>query len=196
MSDLVIIKIFFSVINASQGEIRKEILTVPVEEEKTPAVVNEQPGAKLKKLREELQNKILQQRTELWQKKQQQVREENETMRDGEDEKDGFENEILDIEEEEELTETEEEEEEEEDDVEIYEKPRKKSAFVDDEAEVSDENETEAQEESEAEQNETNKPRRRILNTFDDDSNSCDKNNDETGYLDTTVSCVFTKNQL
>lgn len=188
-----------SVINASQGEIRREVLTVPVEEEEeAPVVCNEKPGAKLKKLREELQSKILQQRAEFWQKKREQASVENEV----EDEKDGFEDAILDDEDEEELTESEEEEEEEIDDVIIKEKARKKSAFVDEEAEVSGDDEDNDEEVEDVTENEaevsdkeeekvdsatSNKPRRRILTAFEEDSNSCE----ETGYLDSTISCAF-----
>lgn len=197
--------IVYSVINASQGEIHKEVITLPHDEEETPAIVNEKPGAKLQKLREELQVKILQQRAEMWHKKKQQAEETKIDDIEGESEqKDGFEDKILDDEEEEELTESEEEEEEEE--IVEDEKPRKRSAFLDEEAEVSGEEngdevdaDDEIGDEDEVEENceevvenevETKKPRKRILNTFDEDSNSNDKSaEDTTACFDTTVSC-------
>lgn len=59
----------------TQGEILKEKVTVFVEEE-APVVVMEKPGAKLNKLRNELQCQIAQRRSLLWQQRQQEAAEE------------------------------------------------------------------------------------------------------------------------
>lgn len=61
----------------TQGEISKEKVVVEADEE-VPIVAMEKPGAKLNKLRHELQNQINQRRSLLWKQRQQEDAENNE----------------------------------------------------------------------------------------------------------------------
>lgn len=105
-----------------------------VDEEEEPVLV-ETPGAKLQRLREELQIQMAQKRLEMWKQKQEQgdcfITEKKIDECEDNKEKD-----ILDDEEEEfEMTESEsDEEEDEEEDYDLKpEKPKLKSAFIDEE---------------------------------------------------------------
>ncbi|RZC32724.1 claspin -like [Asbolus verrucosus] len=118
----------------SGGEIIKETVSMNVDEEEQPATV-ETPGAKLQKLRVELQNQMAQRRSELWKQRQEQgdcLATEKKMSDEQETEKD-----ILDDDDEEEIEMTESESEDIDEDEENYnpppEKPRTKSAFIDDE---------------------------------------------------------------
>lgn len=113
-------------------------------EDSEVAVVEEKPGAKLQKLRGELQSQMAQKRSELWQKKAtKQIGTEETNLEEGEKEYCGMDDDILDDEEEEmEMTESSEEEEDVEDEEEEEtdcENLKKKSVFIDEEAEESDE---------------------------------------------------------
>lgn len=55
-------------LNIEGGEIHKELLTLAVEAQDV-SIVDEVPGIKLKKLRNELQNQMAQKRSEQWQHK-------------------------------------------------------------------------------------------------------------------------------
>lgn len=55
----------------TQGEICKETIALTSEQKEEPVILLEKPGAKLQKLRNDLQHKIAQRRSELWQQRQQ-----------------------------------------------------------------------------------------------------------------------------
>ncbi|XP_046402109.1 claspin [Ischnura elegans] len=130
-------------------KVKREVMTVTlggVDPIKNASPGTERPGARLRSLREELQREIARKRDEEWAKRQQ------EYSLDHEETEEGGKCD-LDIEEEEELTdpsssegEEEEEDDLEEDDVDMLTKSRPKSAYVDDEAEESDEEEEEGNE--------------------------------------------------
>lgn len=146
------LKLFFvSIVSVTGGEIHKETVAMKIDDDDdNPNVQEEKPGAKLQKLRGKLQMQMALKRSELWQQKADSI---SKTCVNGEIgiysiyevctymlniilftvTKEGYEEEanddILDNEDEEELTETEDESEGED----LPEKPRKKSAFVDDE---------------------------------------------------------------
>uniref|UniRef100_A0A1Y1KHU8 Claspin n=1 Tax=Photinus pyralis TaxID=7054 RepID=A0A1Y1KHU8_PHOPY len=127
------------IVNLSQGEVQKEIVTITVDDNKESEMPSK-PGVRLQMLRNELQEKIAKEKAETWKNKDVTLSQLDENADDmGETScKDGYEadEEILDDEEEEEET-----DEETDDEIEQVEKVRKKSAFVDDEAEVTDEDE-------------------------------------------------------
>lgn len=133
------------ILTLSGGELHTEVLTMQVHDDSAdePVAFIETPGAKLKKLRSTLQSQMSQRRSELW--KQKNVLE-NVPSTDNEVRgKDGYEEgedyDILDDEEEEFDVEEEEDEDAEllEDDVDMTEKKRgKKSAFVEEEAVLSE----------------------------------------------------------
>jgi hypothetical protein len=117
-----------------KGEIVTETVSMNVDEDEEPAMV-ETPGAKLQKLREELQLQMAQKRLELWKQKHEQgecLTIEKKDNGDCQKEKD-----ILDDDDEEEfeITDSEEmdEDEDEEDDSLQLEKPKVKSAFINEE---------------------------------------------------------------
>ncbi|EFA06121.1 hypothetical protein TcasGA2_TC008964 [Tribolium castaneum] len=121
------------------GEIIKETVSMNVDDEEEEPPLVETPGAKLQRLREELQVQMAQKRLEMWKQKQDQgdilVSEKKLEDEDGNTEKD-----ILDDEDEEfEMTESESEEEEDEEEYDLKpEKPKVKSAFIDTEVEDDD----------------------------------------------------------
>lgn len=58
-----------SVVTVNNGEVHKQTVTLSTEPEEQPVNLVEKPGAKHQKLRGELQQQILQRRSELWQHK-------------------------------------------------------------------------------------------------------------------------------
>ncbi|PSN36115.1 hypothetical protein C0J52_17196 [Blattella germanica] len=122
----------------SQDFVQKDIVSITLDgdtPEEDPLLAK--PGAKLQKLKEELQKQMSQRRSEEHRKRMKEKKVDSEELSDGSvydelDEVDKLDEFEADIE-----TETEEEEEEEED-MPIVEKKRVKSAFVEDEADVSD----------------------------------------------------------
>lgn len=125
---------FFSIVGLGRtGEIVKETVSMNVNEEEEP-VVFETPGAKLQKLRDELQQQIAQKRLELWKQKHEKgdvplVENESDVIQS--DEKD-----ILDDEEEEdfEMTESENSDDDDnEDDMEVQEEQENNLPFLDEE---------------------------------------------------------------
>nr|CAI5869677.1 unnamed protein product [Callosobruchus analis] len=140
-------KVKFNVINIEGGEAHKETLAINVDDDENIAI-EEKPGVRLHRLREELQKQIAARRSELWQKKTTtektaDAKETEKSPYDGEKSECGAdEDALLDMEDEEEISESSEEEEEVEgelDENEEDEKEKRKSAFIDGEAEESDE---------------------------------------------------------
>lgn len=127
-----------SVLNADGSGRHHETIIVS-EDVEEPAKKHQIPGLRMKKLREELQEQIKQKRLEEFMKKKAEYILDNEegdgSVYEGEKTDCGLGDEVLDNDEEEELTDedTSSEEDEEEDDVELQDKPRVKSAFVDEE---------------------------------------------------------------
>ncbi|KAL1512938.1 hypothetical protein ABEB36_002437 [Hypothenemus hampei] len=122
----------------SGGDIHKEEVAMNVDSDDELMVIEEKPGAKLQKLKEDLQKQMEQRKSEIW---QQRAKKNIEDETKANEEKEGFEADILDDEDEEEyLTEEEitDEEELEEDDVSLKDKKEKKSMFLDEEAEEDD----------------------------------------------------------
>lgn len=112
-----------------------------LEDDSEVMVVEEKPGAKLQKFRDELQSQIAQKRSELWQKKATKQISKEETNLDCREKDDcELDDDILDDEEEEvEIMETSEEEEEEEnEEIDNDVNREKKSIFIDEEAEESE----------------------------------------------------------
>ncbi|XP_049785254.1 claspin isoform X2 [Schistocerca cancellata] len=131
-----------SVEKSENGEenVVKEVLTVPLDEEAPEDPELAKPGAKLLRLKEELQQKMARQREEEWLKKQQEFKMDNEEDIDDEKSDCGMFDEDDDAEEP--LTESEsEEEEEEEETTKVVRKKTVKNKFLDDEAEVSGDDE-------------------------------------------------------
>ncbi|CAG9762014.1 unnamed protein product [Ceutorhynchus assimilis] len=117
------------------GDIHQEELSMNVHSDEED-VMEEKPGVKFKKLKQELQKQMEQKKAEIWQQKA------SKGIRGGlenADEEEETEKDILDFDEEEEAIMTDEEEEEDdeliEDDIDLTDKPTKKSAFLDEEAE-------------------------------------------------------------
>ncbi|VEN59666.1 unnamed protein product [Callosobruchus maculatus] len=140
-------KVKFNVINIEGGEAHKETLAINVDDDENMAI-EEKPGVRLHRLREELQKQIAARRSELWQKKtitEKTAEGEEETEKnpyDGEKSECGAEEDaLLDMDDEEEISESSEGEEVEEelDENEEDEKDKRKSAFIDGEAEECDE---------------------------------------------------------
>lgn len=128
-----------SVLNAD-GHGRHHETIIITEDVEEPAKKHQIPGLKMKKLREELQAQIKQKRLEEFRKKKAEYKLDNEedddSVYEGEKMDCGLGDEMLDNEDEEELTDedsSEEEEDQEENDVDLQDKPRVKSAFVDEE---------------------------------------------------------------
>ncbi|XP_018573516.1 claspin-like [Anoplophora glabripennis] len=132
-----------SIISFESGEIHKETVAMKLEDESDLTAVEEKPGAKLQKLRIELQDQMAQKRSEWWKKKTtEQSNNEKTNTDEGENEDCGpDDDDILDDEEEEmDITESSEEEEEEvEENDHVDREEKKKSIFIDEEAEESDE---------------------------------------------------------
>ncbi|KAH1014426.1 claspin isoform X1 [Dendroctonus ponderosae] len=137
-------KVKLSIVSVERGgDIRKEEVAVNVDSDEEDLVVEEKPGAKLHKLKVDLQNQMQQKKAELWQQKA------AKGLRAGALTSEGQENEedVLDDDEEEtEMTDEEETDEDLEDDVDMREKSRKKSDFLDEEADVTDDDEEEEDE--------------------------------------------------
>ncbi|GLV36399.1 claspin [Carabus blaptoides fortunei] len=185
-----------SIVNVEGGVIHQETINLVDDEKEEHAKVTQTPGAKFKKLREELEEQMARKREEEWKKRQEQKRLDNEEDIVYNEEKTecGMAESAILFDEEEEMTESESSEDE-EDDVEIKEKPRTKSAFVDDEAEQSDDvaDEEDDDEEDDSDEEDDNeeqvdevkdgvkKPLKRIITVFNDDSDEDeDKNNTES----------------
>lgn len=168
--------VHLNVISVAGGEIHKETLAMKVDDDEDMLKIEEKPGVRYKKLRNELENQIALKRTEYWQQKQTvDINKEETNCNEGKNDYETENDDLLDDEEECELTDTEEETDCEEE-IELKDKPRKKSAFIDEEAEESD---MDGDVESEAEETRTNSPRlleikkkklKRIINHFSDDS--------------------------
>ncbi|CAG9837231.1 unnamed protein product [Diabrotica balteata] len=124
----------------SGGEIHKETVAIHVDDEEDTAI-EEKPGVRLQKLRNELQSQIAQQRYKHWQNKSgREVKNDTEDPYKDEKSECGADDALLDDDEEEEMSESSEDEIGDEDD-EIeneVETQQKKSAFIDDEADESD----------------------------------------------------------
>ncbi|XP_050294813.1 claspin-like isoform X2 [Anthonomus grandis grandis] len=120
----------------SGGDIHEEEVAVNVDSDEEAAEVEEKPGAKLHKLKEELQKQMEQKKTEIWRKKAAKgIRGGLFGSEEGEEE---TEEKYIFDDEEEEMTEEEETGEELEENVNLDDKPKKKSMFMDEEAEVSE----------------------------------------------------------
>ncbi|XP_056639001.1 claspin [Diorhabda sublineata] len=134
------------------GEINKETVAVHVDDE-DDTVIEEKPGVRLQRLRNELQNQIAQQKQQLWENKTKKevknVLEDDDPYQDERSEC-GIDDPILDNDEEEEMTESSENEDEED---KITEEPKRKtSEFIDDEVEetdIEDEEQIESKDEDE-----------------------------------------------
>ncbi|KAK5647608.1 hypothetical protein RI129_002500 [Pyrocoelia pectoralis] len=139
-------KMKLDVINLSQGEIHKETLTIPVDSKESESIeMTSKPGIKFQKLRNELQERIAKERTDIWKQKDLALST-HETLDIGETtSKDGYEadEDILDDEEEEVISDEATDEEDIYDETDHVEEVKKKSAFLDDEAEVTDVDESE-----------------------------------------------------
>lgn len=176
-----------------------------VDDEDSLLEVEERPGVRLKKLRNDLQDEIAKRKSALWQNKSAKPDEKVGDDEDDESSKPDYEAEfddILDNEDEEEMSESSEEEDVDDDEEIVEQKSTKKSAFIDEEAEESDaeddENDDEDNEEimgnvrtdsdkenEEADAEATNeekqevvlvkKPLRRILKGFTEDSDDEDE---------------------
>ncbi|XP_072390290.1 uncharacterized protein Claspin [Diabrotica undecimpunctata] len=124
----------------SGGEIHKETVAIHIDDDEDTAI-EEKPGVRLQKLRNELQSQIAQQRYKHWQNKSsREVKNDTEDPYKDEKSECGADDAILDDDEEEEMSESSEDEIGDEDD-EIeneVETQQKKSAFIDDEADESD----------------------------------------------------------
>ncbi|KAI4467903.1 claspin [Holotrichia oblita] len=131
-------KVKLDVVSLSDGKVHKETVEMAINGEET-IPVNEKPGERLKRLREELQTQMAQKRSEIWQRRtklntfnKEDVKEENSNCNE-------IENDVLDNEDEEEFTESEEED----DVIDACEKNEEeqitqKCDFLDEEAEESD----------------------------------------------------------
>ncbi|GJQ76720.1 hypothetical protein Trydic_g15568 [Trypoxylus dichotomus] len=136
-------KVKLDIVSLSDGEIRKETVEMSINgEESIP--VNEKPGERIKKLREELKMQMAQKRSEVWQQRSDtNIKDKTTVIEDEEESHEEKESNILDDDNEEEFTNTEDEEDEDIDegtdedmDENIETKP--KNIFVDEEAEESD----------------------------------------------------------
>ena len=146
------------------------------------------PGAKLQRLKEELQQKIVSKRNEEWRQKEEASKESDEDFDDEFDQKG---NDDLLPDEEEELDDQSTESEPEENDIIIKEKKKSKCAFADDEAEVSDDNEEndgddedEERDEEEEEEEVEAKDKNDDDREDNDDDEREDDDDDEQGVAD------------
>ncbi|XP_028135625.2 claspin isoform X2 [Diabrotica virgifera virgifera] len=124
----------------SGGEIHKETVAIHVDDDEDTAI-EEKPGVRLQKLRNELQSQIAQQRYQHWQNKStKEVINDTEDPYKDEKSECGADDAILDDDEEEEMSESSEDEIDDENDEREneFETQQKKSAFIDDEADESD----------------------------------------------------------
>ncbi|KAJ8925628.1 hypothetical protein NQ315_009472 [Exocentrus adspersus] len=164
-------RIQLSIISIESGEIHKETVAMKLDDENEAMVIEEKPGAKLQKLRNELQSQMAQKRSEMWQKKStQELSRENKPEKEQDD---AVNDDYLDDEEEEiEISESSEEEDPDEE-IENYTdcKPKKKkSAFIDEEAEESID---------EGDQEETdNKQEKKTSAFIDEEADESDKDDD------------------
>ncbi|XP_060536035.1 claspin [Cylas formicarius] len=128
-------KVHLSIVTVeSGGDIHKETVAMNVDDGNNPEI-EQKPGAKLKKLRQELQSQMAQRKSIIWQQKS--SKDISSALNQlSQDKKEGYEEELPFDDEEEILTESEDSEEEIED-VCIKDKPSKKSVFLDEEAEES-----------------------------------------------------------
>ncbi|KAG5890226.1 hypothetical protein JTB14_028767 [Gonioctena quinquepunctata] len=154
-------KVKLSIVSVQSGEIHKETVDMTVDDDDDPREIEEKPGAKLQKLREELQNQMALQRLEIRQKKATP----NLTLAD--EDKDIYDGEKSDC-----------ESSEEENLEELEDKPRKdeiKSAFLDDEADESDREEEDEADDADDEDE---------INEEDEDMESESNENEKTESLD------------
>ncbi|KAF7279020.1 hypothetical protein GWI33_007661 [Rhynchophorus ferrugineus] len=121
----------------SGGDVHKEKVAMTVSDDEDTAP-EEKPGARLHRLKEDLQNQMALKKSEIWQQKASKGIKISGDI--GSTEENSCQDEFLDDEDEEEMELTDEEEYSDEEmyDEKLKDKPRKKSAFVDDEAEVSE----------------------------------------------------------
>ncbi|XP_017784255.1 PREDICTED: claspin isoform X2 [Nicrophorus vespilloides] len=158
---------------SGDGDIHKEKLAVKIDGPDEPEI-NERPGVRMEKLRNDLQIQMAQKRAEMWkQRVKPPTKDEDMDTYEGERDSCGADDDILDDDEEEELTETEDEDEEEA----LAKEAKKdvtKSEFFEEEAEESDPVEESEEDESSDEELQTDegekKPLKRIIKPFGDDS--------------------------
>ncbi|XP_030763518.1 claspin-like [Sitophilus oryzae] len=160
------------------GDIHKETVAVNVDEDDKDITLEEKPGARLMKLKEDLQNQMAERKSQIWQQKAAKGMGKTEEIDESNKEQIVDEYDILDDEDEEDVEMTDEEyseDEIDENDVEMKDKPKKKSEFLDEEAE-----------ESEAEENDepSNKEgfEENVLNeNAEDDNEEEDSDNEDNG---------------
>ncbi|CAG9860448.1 unnamed protein product [Phyllotreta striolata] len=167
-------KVKLNVVSVEQGgEIHNETVSVSADAEEI--AIEEKPGVRLQRLRNELQSQIAQRKSEIWRQRaaaKDEVQTEIDPY-DGEKSECGADDNILDDEEEDEMSESSDEEEIEEDLIDG--KPRKKSEFLNDEADESDieDNEENLGNDDNEEEGEGD------TGSNEDDDNEVDEDNDE-----------------
>lgn len=163
----------------SQGNIEKEVVFMEIDDDNS-IDVQEKPGVRLQRLRNELQDQIAKRKSEIWQNKSTKP---SEKLQNGECEDEPLKSDyeadvdILDDEDEEEMSESSEDEEETDDEEngKSAEKEKKKSAFIDEEAEESD------IEDDEAINNDSDKENEEVVGT------GIDENSDSTNISEVVV---------
>ncbi|KAK9729121.1 hypothetical protein QE152_g16063 [Popillia japonica] len=130
-------KVKLDVVSLSDGKVHKETVEMSVNGEET-IPINEKPGERLRRLREELETQMAQKRSEVWQRRTGVSTSNKENVTEDKYDCTEIENDVLDNEDEEEFTESEEEDVIDECEKNEEEQTERKCDFLDEEAQESD----------------------------------------------------------